>query len=104
VENQQIFSDVFKKPTASPVAHPENGNFFGKVRPVFRKEKWQHNTHFPALSGEIYSLVCTGLQGRQISKTPEYLLKTITFPHSPQVFPQGFSTDPPACGYAFQLT
>ena len=34
------------------------------------------------------------------SKEAEYLLKTLSFPHSPQVFPQGFSTGGVNCGYS----
>jgi hypothetical protein len=34
------------------------------------------------------------------AKGPKYLLITRSFPHSPQVFPQGFSTGGGNCGYA----
>ena len=37
----------------------------------------------------------------RIFKTPKYLLITGSFPHSPQVFPQEFSTAVPGCGYSF---
>ena len=30
----------------------------------------------------------------------KYLLITRSFPHSPQAFPQGFSTGKPSCGYS----
>ena len=33
------------------------------------------------------------------SKEAECLLKTLSFPHSPQAFPQGFSTGTMNCGY-----
>ena len=36
----------------------------------------------------------------QIFKTAKYLLITQSFPHSPQVFPQEFSTGWKRCGYS----
>jgi len=38
---------------------------------------------------------------REIFKTPKYLLITQSFPHSPQVFPQEFSTGWSSCEYSF---
>ena len=35
-----------------------------------------------------------------MGKETEYLLKTQSFPHSPQVFPQEFSTAAGGCGYS----
>ena len=87
---------------------------FENVKPVFSLL-----TSGAALNEEMLSLcaflkehtLCTigdavraAVPPAAISKTTEYLLKTITFPHSPQVFPQGFSTDTHACGYTFRLT
>jgi len=34
-------------------------------------------------------------------KEAKYLLITRSFPHSPQFFPQGFSTAAVCCGYSF---
>jgi hypothetical protein len=41
--------------------------------------------------------------GRQFPKIQVYLLKTRTFPHSPQVSPQGFSTGTKGCDMHFSL-
>jgi len=47
----------------------------------------------------------TGMQEfhreRSFFKISEYLLITHSFPHSPQTFPQDFSTACPCCGYSF---
>ena len=71
----------------------QKSNFFLKFYQEKNSSFRRRNTAAFQKISEICKVVCRLFhRKRMCSKESEYLLKTLSFPHSPQVFPQEFST------------
>jgi len=95
--SQKIFPVPHTGPFFTPLFTKEP-NFSAKLFPTGSSFRRRHNAPAARTGAELCTGICMVLHR---SKPPGYLLKTATFPHCPQTFPQGFSTGRFGCGYAF---
>jgi len=78
-----------------------SSNFFAGFFLFSPRAQRQHNSLFSVEKQEAGTGLSTEIPGALLTKIMIYLLKTHTFPHSPQVYPQGFSTGTKIIGKRF---
>ena len=103
VKIQQSFSAAIPLRHRSWEQFWQEQNFFPILFPKQPLRRQRHNLFITVDILWMRHWFSTEKGGRQFPKIQVYLLKTRTFPHSPQVSPQGFSTGTKGCNIQFSL-